>query len=65
LGNQHPDVVISLNNLGLLSKTKRQSNLAKSYYLEALEIAETYLETSHPSTIMVRRNLEKLRALLN
>ena len=56
LGESHPDVVISLNNLGLLYKVQGQTDAAELLYLKALAIAEQHLGTEHPNTVMVRKN---------
>ena len=68
LGLEHPDTALSLNNLA-------SNDLASNYYmegrfseveplyLEALEISNRLLGTTHPQTAAIRRNLKILRGL--
>jgi hypothetical protein len=61
LGDEHPDVAQSLNNLALLYKSQRRYSDAEPLYIEALAIAEKRLGANHPNTITTRENLEYLR----
>jgi tetratricopeptide (TPR) repeat protein len=53
LGDEHPDVAQSLNNLALLYKSQGRYSDAEPLYIEAL--------ANHPNTITIRKNLEYLR----
>lgn len=53
LGDEHPDVAQSLNNLALLYKSQGRYSDAKPLYIEAL--------ANHPNRITIRENLEYLR----
>ncbi|MEH2164643.1 MAG: tetratricopeptide repeat protein, partial [Nostoc sp.] len=61
LGDEHPNVATSLNNLALLYKSQGRYSNAEPLYIEALEIAEKRLGANHPDTITYRENLEALR----
>ena len=60
LGEEHPHVATSLNNLALLYKSQGRYSEAEPLYLQALEIRERGLGANHPRTVTVRKNLEKL-----
>ncbi len=61
LGDKHPDVALSLNNLALLYDNQGRYEAAEPLYLEALKIFERILGADHPSTKVVQGNLEILR----
>ncbi|MEH2310839.1 MAG: tetratricopeptide repeat protein, partial [Nostoc sp.] len=61
LGDEHPDVASSLNNLAFLYDSQGRYSDAEPLYIEALEIAEKRLGANHPNTITIRENLEDLR----
>ena len=63
LGDDHPDVASSLNNLAGLYKSQGRYNEAEPLYQQALNILEQRLGVNHPHTIIVRGNLEYLRNL--
>jgi tetratricopeptide (TPR) repeat protein len=63
LGDDHPDVATSLNNLAGLYKSQGKYNEAEPLYQQALNICEQRLGVDHPHTIIVRDNLERLRNL--
>ncbi|MEH2024527.1 tetratricopeptide repeat protein, partial [Nostoc sp.] len=56
LGDNHPDVANSLNNLAGLYKSTRRYSEAEPLYQQALAICEQTLGVGHPDTIMVRGN---------
>jgi tetratricopeptide (TPR) repeat protein len=66
LGNKHPDTALTMNNLGKLLAYLGDLKGARSYYEQALAIYERALGSNHPSTRIVRYNLdvlsEKLRS---
>ena len=62
LGENHPDVATSLNNLAGLYLNQGKYEEAESLYLQALEIAERVLGKNHPNTVIIRNNFEDLRA---
>jgi tetratricopeptide (TPR) repeat protein len=61
LGNEHPDVATSLNNLAGLYDKQRRYEEAEPLYQEALAMNKQLLGESHPKTIATRQNLERLR----
>ena len=61
LGESHPDVAQSLNNLALLYDSQGRYDEAESLYLQALTIAEQVLGKNHPNTNIIRANYEKLK----
>ncbi|MFM8299162.1 MAG: tetratricopeptide repeat protein, partial [Microcystis aeruginosa] len=61
LGDNHPDVAISLNNLAQLYKYQGRYLEAEPLYLQALAIAEQALGENHPTTVKVREGLQRLR----
>jgi tetratricopeptide (TPR) repeat protein len=62
LGESHPDVATSLNNLASLYKSQGKYSQAEPLLLEALEICERRLGENHPHTVTVRENLAYFRA---
>jgi tetratricopeptide (TPR) repeat protein len=63
LGDDHPDVAQSLNNLALLYYSQGKYKEAEPLYQQALNILEQRLGVDHPRTIIVRGNFEYLRNL--
>ncbi|WP_375506187.1 tetratricopeptide repeat protein, partial [uncultured Nostoc sp.] len=61
LGEEHPDVAQSLNNLAGLYNSQGRYSQAEPLYMQALDIFERRLGTNHPDTITVRNNLAHLR----
>jgi tetratricopeptide (TPR) repeat protein len=61
LGENHPSVAISLNNLAKLYDSQRKYEEAEPLYLQALAIAEQALGENHPTTVKIRENLQRLR----
>jgi Tetratricopeptide repeat len=62
LGPQHPDIATGLNNLGGLLQAQGGLAGARLYNERALRICQSVLGEVHPSTQVVRRNLEALAA---
>ncbi|NTW54887.1 MAG: tetratricopeptide repeat protein [Chlorobaculum sp.] len=60
LGPDHPDVVVSLNNLGVLLKTQGKLGDAELLYRRALQIKEKQLEADHPDVATSLNNLGEL-----
>jgi len=56
LGDNHPDVAISMNNLAALYRYARRYRKAKPLFEKALKICERTLGVSHPTTMTVREN---------
>ena len=65
LGDEHPNVATSLNNLAALYDDKGRYASAESLYQQALELYKRLLGEEHPNTITVRNNLENLRTIAN
>ena len=61
LGDKHPSVAISLNNLAALYDSQGRYTEAEPLYLQALAIAEQALGENHPNTIIFRENLQMMR----
>jgi tetratricopeptide (TPR) repeat protein len=61
LGENHPDVATSLNNLALLYNSQGRYEKAELLYLQALSIAEVSLGKEHPNTKTLRNNLQIMR----
>jgi tetratricopeptide (TPR) repeat protein len=57
LGAEHPDTVLSLNNLALLLHTQGDNEGARPLYERALAIREKALGPEHPSTATSLNNL--------
>ncbi len=60
LGNNHPDVGISLNNLALLYKSVGRHTEAEPLYLEDLDISKKQLGDNHPRVATALNNLALL-----
>jgi len=60
LGEDHSLTATSLNNLGYLLQDLGDIAGARPYYEQALAILEKSLGAGHPTTQLVRRNLEGL-----
>ena len=61
LGEEHPDVATTLNDLANLYFSQELYDKAQLLYKQALKIREKRLGTNHPQTITVAENLENLR----
>jgi tetratricopeptide (TPR) repeat protein len=61
LGDNHPDVATSLNNLALLYDSQGRYEEAEPLFLQALAIAEQTLGENHTTTVKIRENLQKMR----
>jgi tetratricopeptide (TPR) repeat protein len=61
LGENHPSVATSLNNLAFLYESQGRYKEAEPLYLQALAIAEQALGENHPTTVKIRENLQMLR----
>ena len=61
LGDNHPLVATSLNNLAFLYESQGKYEEAEPLYLQALAIAEQALGENHPTTVKIRENLQMMR----
>ncbi|WP_335073151.1 tetratricopeptide repeat protein [Nostoc sp.] len=61
LGEEHPDVATSLNNLALLYNSQGRYSEAEPLFIQALDILEPQLGANHPNTVTVCGNLADLR----
>ena len=61
LGEKHPDVAISLNNLAKLHYSQKNYPKAEPLYIESLEMATKLLGKEHPTTQKINSNLLNLR----
>ncbi|MEA5583057.1 tetratricopeptide repeat protein, partial [Nodularia harveyana UHCC-0300] len=60
LGDNHPDVATSLNNLALLYESQGRYDQAEPLYLQALELYKRLLGENHPSVATSLNNLAGL-----
>ncbi len=60
LGENHPNVAESLNNLAEIYRATGRYDEAKPLYLQALDICERVWGVNHHRSISIRQNLEKL-----
>ncbi|WP_051151141.1 tetratricopeptide repeat protein [Mastigocladopsis repens] len=58
LGEQHPSVALSLDNLAYFYNSQGRYSEAEPLYLQALEIDQQVFGENHPNTATVRKNLE-------
>ena len=65
LGDRHPSVATSFNNLALLYYAQGRYEEAEPLYQRSLEICETTLGTEHPHTIAVRNNFRDMRGRMS
>ena len=61
LGDGHPDVAMTLNNLAVLLKATGKLAEAESLYARSLAIFRRALGEDHPKVAACRRNVQKLR----
>jgi tetratricopeptide (TPR) repeat protein len=61
LGDRHPYVAQSLNNLAALRYNQNRYDEAEALFLQALEICESVLGSNHPNTQSVKESLAYLR----
>ena len=60
LGENHPDVASSLNNLAVFYQSQGKYEEVETLYLQALELTRETLGEHHPATEQVRNNLDLL-----
>lgn len=65
LGDEHPCVATSLNNLAELYNLEGRYTEAKPLFIQALKIWESRLGMNHPNTVICRNNLENLLARIS
>ncbi|NEQ29164.1 MAG: tetratricopeptide repeat protein, partial [Microcoleus sp. SIO2G3] len=61
LGEEHPNLASSLNNLAGLYRSQGRYSEAEPLLVQALTIFEARLGVNHPNTVVVRQNLEIVR----
>jgi non-specific serine/threonine protein kinase/serine/threonine-protein kinase len=64
LGEEHPDTLLSISNMGVLLRAQGKLDQAEPYYREALEKRRRVLGEEHPDTLasvssMVRLNVDQ------
>jgi len=62
LGQEHPDTLISTNNLGLLYLYQSRYTLAEPLLTKALEVRRRILGEEHPDTLLSFNNVAMLHA---
>ncbi|KAK5268335.1 hypothetical protein LTR40_014288, partial [Exophiala xenobiotica] len=60
LGKDHPDTLISMNNLARLLESQGKYNTAEPLYRETLQLREKVLGKEHPQTLTSMNNLSRL-----
>ena len=65
LGEEHPDVATSLNNLGALYLAAERYGEAESFFLEALAIRKAVLPPTHPYIASTQNWLKIVRVYLD
>ncbi len=60
VGECHPDVAVTVNNLAMLERSQGRLKHASSLFERALEILQNSLGRSHPNTLAVRRNRQEV-----
>ena len=65
LGEAHPDVAQSLNNLAFLYANQGLYQQAEPLLVQALELCTRLLGSEHPNTQSVQQGLEILRGWMN
>ncbi|MBP5976395.1 tetratricopeptide repeat protein, partial [Brasilonema sp. CT11] len=60
LGEQHPDIATSLNNLAELYRSQGRYNQAEPLYLQALELRKRLVGEQHPDVATSLNNLAEL-----
>ena len=61
LGAEHPDTLISVNNLAGLYESQGRYGEAEPLYVRALAGLQRKLGPEHPTTVVVQKNLARLR----
>jgi tetratricopeptide (TPR) repeat protein len=61
---EHPDTAASLNNLAEVLYRKGELDESVNLFERALELSENFLGEAHPNTVLVNRNLEKIKNLI-
>jgi len=62
LGDDHPDVATSYNNIGSVYKNQGKYDDALKYYYMSLEILKKKLGDDHPNTKGTLRNIEIIKS---
>ena len=57
LGNEHPDIATSFNNIGEVYMEQGDSNKALVYYFKALSIKKKVLGINHPEIANTLNNI--------
>ena len=60
LGNEHPSVATSLNNLAALYSSQGKYEEAIEYYQAAIVIARKSLGENHPNTQTIKNNFDSM-----
>jgi tetratricopeptide (TPR) repeat protein len=61
LGEEHPDVARSLNNLAALYDSQGRYSEAEPLSVQAVAVSERVLGVNHPNTVLYRENLAIFR----
>lgn len=59
LGEGHPDIAISYNNLAEVYRHRGEYKIALDYYLNSYKVLKFRLGLNHPHTQIVFQNLKK------
>jgi hypothetical protein len=58
---EHPDTVLTANNLGVLMQSIGRKDEAEGLFRRALKVFESQLGSEHPKTRMALENLEAIK----
>jgi serine/threonine protein kinase len=64
LGEEHPETLISMSNLGLVCYEQEKYDKAKSLFEKALELAQNVLDEEHPEIVGCMSNLASVNLKL-
>jgi Flp pilus assembly protein TadD len=61
LGARHPDVAVTMSNLGMLLAKEGRVVEARRYFEKAWQLVSKTLGRAHPNARAIRKNLDGLR----
>ena len=64
MGESHPDVAASLNNLAVLYANQGRLTEAEPLLMQALELRQQILGNQHPDTVGTRQSVVYLRQMI-
>ena len=64
LGQDHPDVATTYNNIAFVYAVQNKFNEALGFFKKSLEISDVKLGTAHPSTRIVQQGIDIMQEKL-